>query len=83
LKFAFLNQLHYLSKTGNRRFEFERLYLEHGDPWNYRDSLYEQDKYQRTLSCALNWRKRGEAALEVGCSIGVFSRLLAAHFDNM
>jgi 2-polyprenyl-3-methyl-5-hydroxy-6-metoxy-1,4-benzoquinol methylase len=75
--------LHYLSKTGNRRFEFERLYLEHQDPWNYRDSLYEQEKYQRTLSCALNWRRRAGAALEVGCSIGAFSRLVAAHFDKV
>jgi SAM-dependent methyltransferase len=83
LRFALLNELHRLGKTGNRRFEFEHLYLEHQDPFNYRYSPYEGEKYRRTLSCAVNWRRRSERALEVGCSIGVFSPLLAASFHKV
>lgn len=55
---------------------FERLYRESPDPWSYRTSSYEQDKYAATLA-ALPTRSHG-LCLEVGCSIGVFTRELAA-----
>ena len=77
------NKFHYLLKTGNRRYEFELLYFEHGDPWNYRCNTEEHVKYDRTLGCLLKWRKAANSALEVGCSIGVFSSQLAAHFDEV
>jgi SAM-dependent methyltransferase len=54
---------------------FERHYEASADPWSYRDSPYEREKYAATLA-ALPSRDWGRA-LEVGCSIGVFSALLA------
>jgi SAM-dependent methyltransferase len=54
---------------------FERLYADSEDPWGYLTSSYEREKYERTLA-ALPARELG-SALEVGCSIGVFTQLLA------
>ena len=78
-----MNKLNYVFRTGNRRFEFERLYLESPDPWNYRSSTYERDKYQRVLECVLRWRRASGSALEIGCSVGVFSQLMARKFDKV
>src|SRR6267378_6347989 len=83
LIWGLLNRLNRSLRTGNRRFEFERLYLENPDPWNYHSSEYERRKYERVLACALKWRNASESALEVGCSVGVFSGMLAGHFDNV
>lgn len=55
---------------------FERLYRESPDPWCYRTSSYEQGKYAATLA-ALPTPEPG-LCLEIGCSIGVFTRQLAA-----
>ena len=81
LAYGLFNRLSHSLRTGNRRFEFERLYLEDPDPWRYRTKAYELEKYQRTLECALAWRSASRRALEYGCSIGVFSQLVARHFD--
>ena len=54
---------------------FERLYAASPDPWDYDSSAYERDKYAATLA-ALDGRRYARA-LEVGCSIGAFSELLA------
>jgi SAM-dependent methyltransferase len=58
---------------------FERIYQDDPDPWGYASDRYERDKYQRTLA-ALGER-RFTSALEVGCSIGVFTALLAPRCD--
>jgi SAM-dependent methyltransferase len=56
---------------------FEDLYEASPDPWGFETSPYERHKYERTLS-ALARRRRGyHRALEVGCSIGVFTAMLA------
>jgi SAM-dependent methyltransferase len=60
---------------------FERHYGASADPWNYGDSDYEREKYAATLA-ALPPR-RWDRALEVGCSIGVFSRLLAPRCERL
>jgi SAM-dependent methyltransferase len=60
---------------------FERLYHESPDPWRYRTSGYERDKYAATLM-ALPKRSHG-LCLEVGCSIGVFTSLLAARCEHV
>jgi 2-polyprenyl-3-methyl-5-hydroxy-6-metoxy-1,4-benzoquinol methylase len=83
LVWGLLNTLNRSLRTGNRRFEFERLYLESPDPWNYHSSPYERQKYDRVLACALKWRNASESALEVGCSVGVFSSMLTDHFDKV
>lgn len=55
--------------------DFESRYAADPDPWNYRASRYEQDKYRATLAaCGPGPFSR---ALELGGSIGVFSALLA------
>jgi SAM-dependent methyltransferase len=60
---------------------FERLYNESADPWGYRTSDYERQKYAATLA-ALPKRAHG-MCLEVGCSIGVFTGLLAARCEHV
>jgi SAM-dependent methyltransferase len=54
---------------------FERLYAASSDPWDYDSSEYERGKYAATLA-ALDGRRYARA-LEVGCSIGAFTELLA------
>ena len=59
---------------------FQRIYRSNPDPWLF-ESPYEQAKYQRTLT-VLGGR-RFTAALEVGCSIGVLTRMLASRCDSL
>ena len=60
---------------------FERLYHESPDPWDYRTSDYERRKYAATLE-ALPKPSHG-LCLEIGCSIGVFTGLLAARCGHV
>jgi SAM-dependent methyltransferase len=83
LRYAFLNQMNRWLKTGDNRFEFERLYLEKSDPWEFRSSAYELQKYKRTLDRILERRKGSERVLEVGCSVGTFTRQLAENFQQV
>jgi len=55
---------------------FDRLYAETDDPWHFESSEYESQKYDQTLRALP--RKRYQNALEIGCSIGVFTAKLAA-----
>jgi SAM-dependent methyltransferase len=71
------------SFTGRRRFEFEKLYAEDGDPWGYFSRAYEQEKYRRTLDFALEHCAAKTSALEVGCSVGVFTKMMAQSFDSI
>jgi SAM-dependent methyltransferase len=66
-------------RVGHER--FERIYAASADPWDYRTSAYERDKYETTLD-ALPARTLGRA-LEIGCSIGVFTRLLAERCEQL
>ena len=58
---------------------FRRLYDANADPWRFRDSTYEQAKYRQTIA-ALDDRSFS-SAFEVGCSIGVLTRMLAPRCD--
>jgi SAM-dependent methyltransferase len=60
---------------------FERLYAANGDPWGYETKPYEARKYAAT-SAALP-RRRFRSGFEIGCSIGVLTRLLAARCDRL
>jgi SAM-dependent methyltransferase len=60
---------------------FERLYHDSPDPWEYLTSGYEREKYAATLA-ALPKPSHG-LCLEVGCSIGVFTSLLAARCEHV
>ena len=53
---------------------FDRIYAESDDPWRYETSPYERAKYADTLAAV---PERVSAGLEVGCSIGVMTALLA------
>jgi protein-L-isoaspartate O-methyltransferase len=58
---------------------FDALYTADPDPWNFAASPYERAKYTLTLNAMRKPRYR--LALEVGCSIGVLTRLLASRCD--
>ncbi len=60
---------------------FEDLYEQSPDPWDFETSLYERKKYERTLGVLQGWRY--QRALEVGCSIGVFTSMLAPLCDEV
>ena len=60
---------------------FQRLYDADADPWRFRTSSYERTKYQRTIASLANRRYR--SGLEVGCSIGVLTRMLAPLCDAL
>ncbi|MBA2375363.1 MAG: methyltransferase [Rubrobacter sp.] len=60
---------------------FEDLYAKFPDPWNFETSEYERRKYRRTLE-SLDGRKF-RRALEAGCSIGVFTEMLAPHCGEL
>ena len=60
---------------------FEAIYRRDPDPWGFRTSAYEAEKYAATLA-SLSAPRYG-SALEVGCSIGVFTRQLAVRCDAL
>jgi 2-polyprenyl-3-methyl-5-hydroxy-6-metoxy-1,4-benzoquinol methylase len=68
--------------TGSRTAtHFQRLYQSSPDPWGFQTSAYEQTKFRQTLS-ALGDR-HFTSALEVGCSIGVLTRVLAERCNSL
>ena len=60
---------------------FDDLYSRSRDPWGFETSEYERNKYERTLSVLA--RRQYRRALEVGCSIGVFTAMLAPLCDEL
>ena len=60
---------------------FRRIYAREQDPWKFETSEYERGKYAATLAAIP--RSRYERGLEVGCSIGVLTRLLADRCDEL
>ena len=59
---------------------FERLARESEDPWSYETSEYELAKYRRTLAYV---PEPAGDALELGCSIGVFTAMLAPRCSSL
>jgi SAM-dependent methyltransferase len=59
---------------------FERLARESSDPWSYETSAYEQAKYRRTLEAL---PERTGATVELGCSVGVFTAMLAPRTSSL
>ena len=60
---------------------FEGIYSRSVDPWSYETSEYEAAKYRSTLAALP--RRRIRNALEMGCSIGVFTAMLAERCDRV
>ena len=59
---------------------FERLARESEDPWDYATSEYEQGKYRTTLEYL---PERTGRTLELGCSVGVFTAMLAPRCERL
>jgi 2-polyprenyl-3-methyl-5-hydroxy-6-metoxy-1,4-benzoquinol methylase len=59
---------------------FEDLYAASADPWQFETSKYEQQKYQATLDAVGSGH--GDA-LEIGCAIGIFTRLLSIRYRSV
>ncbi len=70
-------------KTGNRLHEFEHKYRKHGDYFGYQTKPYEKLKYERTLELMKLWRTGSDSALEVGCSVGVFTAMIVPEFRHI
>ena len=62
---------------------FENLYARSPDPWAFETSPYERRKYERTLGVLQGHQRAYRVALEVGCSIGVFTAMLAPLCDEL
>ena len=60
---------------------FENLYGQSPDPWGFETSPYEREKYERTLGVLQG--RRYQCALEIGCSIGVFTTMIAPLCDKL
>jgi SAM-dependent methyltransferase len=60
---------------------FDAKYQEDIDPWQFRTSAYERDKFQATLEAFT--RPRYQSGLEVGCAIGVLSALIAPRCEYL
>ena len=60
---------------------FEQIYSRAADPWHFADSPYEQAKYAASLAALP--RPHYRAGFEVGCSIGVFTNMLAKRCDHL
>src|SRR5450631_1900355 len=54
---------------------FESMYESDPDPWNFATSSYEQRKYALTVAALP--KEHFRSVFEPGCSIGVFTELLA------
>ena len=60
---------------------FEKVYEASDDPWNFQTSEYEAGKYKATLSALP--REKYENAFEIGCSIGILTKMLADKCKNL
>lgn len=60
---------------------FKDVYAASDDPWDFETSAYEAGKYAATLAALP--KERYQNALEIGCSIGVLTQLLAERCDRL
>ena len=60
---------------------FDAVYASDPDPWKFGSSVYERNKYASTLAALP--KPHYSRALEIGCSIGILTRELAARCDRI
>ena len=60
---------------------FEDVYRNSEDPWGFETSPYEREKYKDTIRALP--KPMYENALEIGCSIGVLTAMLAPHCTKL
>ena len=68
------------TKTLDRDY-FKGMYATDPDPWRFASSPYERDKYAATLAALP--RPHYASALDIGCSIGVFTHQLCPRCDAL
>ncbi len=69
------------SKNSLAQDYFDTLYSNNEDPWNFKNSTYEERKYQKINTFLEN--RKYDLGLELGCSIGVHTSFLAAHCKKL
>lgn len=60
---------------------FDKVYEANDDPWNFQNSEYESKKYAATLAALP--KPKYQNALEIGCSIGVLTEMLANRCEKL
>jgi cyclopropane fatty-acyl-phospholipid synthase-like methyltransferase len=70
-----------MAAASRDRVYFDRMYARQDDPWHFRTSTYEREKYRATLAALP--RDRYLRALEIGCSIGELTYLLGQRCENV
>jgi SAM-dependent methyltransferase len=60
---------------------FARVYATTADPWSFATSPYENEKYRATLEALAG--RRFQSGLEIGCSIGVLTAMVARSCDSL
>lgn len=60
---------------------FDQLYRNLNDPWNFRNSVYERERYHAIVECIGD--REYESAFEPGCAIGELTRLLAPYCNTL
>lgn len=60
---------------------FHDLYRANADPWGLGTSEYERQKYRATLDILPD--RRWQDGFEIGCAIGVLTRMLASRVDRL
>lgn len=60
---------------------FESLFEDNPDPWDFENSLYEQQKLEKVLECLP--APPVSFALELGCAIGVSTLALSNHCERL
>jgi 2-polyprenyl-3-methyl-5-hydroxy-6-metoxy-1,4-benzoquinol methylase len=68
-----------MTQNNSRAEYFDEMYRANPDPWNFATSAYEAEKYAATLAALP--RDHFRSGLEVGCSIGILTQLLATRCD--
>ena len=60
---------------------FDQIYSDDQDPWKFASSEYENSKYEKSIS-VLN-KEKFKSGFEIGCSIGVFTEMLAKKCEKL
>jgi SAM-dependent methyltransferase len=62
--------------------KFEQHYLSSSEPWNYSASGAEKLRFKRVMALARQFAPKPEQVLDVGCSLGQFTVLMAGYANT-
>lgn len=69
--------------SGHPGTNFEHLYASQAEPWNYTDSGAEKLRYEFALNLAKRFVPRPDHALDIGCSLGLFTSSLYGYAPHV